>query len=379
MNEILNHPEPDKYETVNELITDTSTQLEWLKNSIIKEPTINSKINHNENIIKNNDYLRKFLYKIDNNPTLNDPAGNYISTFINKIKSYDFIGAMKSLFSYIEELLWPTNLNIKETFWFSNNKEINEFIEWIHHNKDTLTISELNQYQESLQAKINNTKTIKRKIGLTYALSHIIDEISLQQKPDQLWRQKHKSENDIKISRMAQHVQKWDILAINKSEQKIGDKLLTSLSQDDLDTSHVLIITDVNPETGDITVAHSTASKINEKGAGVETNVSLKEYCNQFNHIAIAVLNPPSNNRDIIIHNIQQKDWKWYDNKAAASTAILWQNISHNNNEYNCVELIAESFPETVNKEWRSWTHPSQMMKYLEPKYVTIAGKQIKN
>ncbi|MEI7562781.1 MAG: hypothetical protein WCJ39_03575 [bacterium] len=66
---------------------------------------------------------------------------------------------------------------------------------------------------------------------------------------------------------MAQQVQPGDVLAINKSEKKAGDKLLTELADDDMDTSHVLIVTHVDADAGTITVAHSTASKLNSKGS----------------------------------------------------------------------------------------------------------------
>jgi hypothetical protein len=62
---------------------------------------------------------------------------------------------------------------------------------------------------------------------------------------------------------MAQSVKPGDILAVNKSEQKTGDKLLTQLVDGDTDTSHVLVVTAVDPESGTITVAHSTGSKVN--------------------------------------------------------------------------------------------------------------------
>lgn len=57
---------------------------------------------------------------------------------------------------------------------------------------------------------------------------------------------------------MAQTVKPGDVLTINKSEQSRDDKLLTQLASDDLDSSHVLIVTDVDPNTGKVTVAHST-------------------------------------------------------------------------------------------------------------------------
>lgn len=62
---------------------------------------------------------------------------------------------------------------------------------------------------------------------------------------------------------------------------------------------------------------------------------------------------------------------------AAASTALLNKNITQNNDKYNCVELIAQSFPDDTAQEMKTWTHPSQFLQHLEPKYLTMAGKSI--
>ena len=233
--------------------------------------------------------------------------------------------------------MWPGSWP-EWTFWFKENTEIHNFTNWLSENIDKLTLSELETQKNYINNKISNCWWIKRKIGLTYAASRLLDEIVFKKDPSKLWMRwwsddtSNTSANKCIIAKMAQQVQPGDIIAINKSEQGTGDKLLTQISDEDLDTSHVLIITDVDPATWTIIVAHSTSSKLNSNGAWVETNISLTDYTDKFNAVSIATLRPPKWVAPTLVQNVLAKDGKWYDKLAAASTALLWSNITQRNN-----------------------------------------------
>ena len=339
-----------------------------------------------ENIPSNTEWwqnIDSLVNAINNNPELKDPEHkNIVQNFIESLKSWDISGAFTSLFSFLQWVMWPWQ-NPESTFWFKDNKEIQDFLERLSKNHDTMSITELEKQKNNLINKINWISGIKRKLWLTYALSRLLDEIVVKKDPNKLWMKWHSDWaiwdhiNNMNIAKMAQHVKPWDVLAVNKSEQKFWDKLLTQLSDDDIDTSHVLIVTAVDPESGKITVAHSTWSKLNSSWKWVETNVDLAQYTNQFNGIAIATLRPPEGVSQDLVKNVLAKNGKWYDEWAAASTALLWSNITKNNDKYNCVELIAQSFPDTVSSKRKDWTHPSQMLQELKPVYVTVAWKSM--
>lgn len=353
-----------------------------------KDPSIpNNFAKTGTDIVKDIESTQKIdnlVNEINNNPELKDPENkNIVQKFINSLKTWNISDAFSSLFSYIQWVMWDSEMATNDTVWFQDNKEIQEYMDRLITNKDNYTIQQLKDQKNILQNKIDNISWTKRKISATYALSRLLDEISEKEYPER-WKKRRDWASSISdkinnstIGKMSQHVKPGDVLAVNKSEQKMWDKLLTQFTEWDFDTSHVLIVTAVDPESGKITVAHSTGSKLNSEWSWVETNLDLAQYTNQFNGIAIATLRPPQWISETLVKNVLSKDGKWYDSWAAASTALLWNNITKNNDKYNCVELIAQSFPDNVSNKRKSWTHPSQMLQELQPTYVTIAGKSM--
>jgi hypothetical protein len=358
-----------------------------IKDATTKDPTVaNNFAKTGAEIVKDiesGQKVNELINKIDTNPELVDPQNeSKVKSFTEAIKQWNYSEAITILFDFLKGVMWPSD-NPESTFWFKDNKEINDFLEWLSKNVDTMSITELESQKDKLFAKIESSQWIKKKLWLTYAVSRLLDEIVYKKEPNKKrmkWSSdwwSNKTANELSIARMAQSVKPGDILAVNKSEQKTGDKLLTQLVDGDTDTSHVLVVTAVDPESGTITVAHSTGSKVNSTWSGVETEVSFSQYADQFNGLAIATLRPPTWVANTLVKNVLSKDGSWYDKFAAASTALTWSNFSNNNNNYNCVELIAQSFPNNVQNERKNRTHPSQMLKNMNPAYVTIAGKSI--
>lgn len=370
-----------------EIKKDWKTKGQALEQATTTNPkVVNDFANTGKEIVKDIESGQKvdnLINKIKSNPELEDPKNeNKVKQFTDALKQWNYSEAIAVLFDFLKGVMWPSS-NPESTFWFKDNKEINEFINRLSKNVDTMSVTELESQKNKFLWKIESTQWVKKKLWLTYAVSRLLDEIVVKKDPNKKrikWSSdwwSSKSANELAIARMAQSVQPWDILAVNKSEQKTWDKLLTWLSDGDIDSSHVLIVTSVDPEKGTITVAHSTGSKMNGSWSGVETEVSLFQYADQFNALAIATLRPPEWVATTLVNNVIAKNGSWYDKLAAVSTALTGSNLTKNNNNYNCVELIAQSFPSTVSSERKDRTHPSQMLKAMNPAYVTIAGKWI--
>ncbi len=364
--------------------TNTQQKKEEQNEKVVADVNLEKEL---ENIPSNTEWWQKIdnlVNAVNNDPTLKDPENkSIVQKFIDSLKSGDISWAFTSLFGFLQWVMWPWE-KLESTFWFKDNKEIQDFLTRLSWNYDKMSITQLEHQKDNLINKIESTTGVKRKLWLTYALSRLLDEIVVKKDTNKTWIMwerngiiPDKTPNQCAIARMAQQVKPGDVLAVNKSEQKMWDKLLTQLSDDDIDTSHVLIVTAVDPESGKITVAHSTQSKVNSSWKWVETNLDFADYTKQFNGIAIAALRPPEWTSEDLVKNVLSKDGKWYDEWAAASTALLWSNITKNNNKYNCVELIAQSFPDSVSVKRKNWTHPAQMLQELKPAYVTIAWKSI--
>lgn len=334
--------------------------------------------------LKNMEFQDKtgdMINKIKMEKDYNDPKSpDKVKQFVNCLRNWDIQWALSVFFDFVKGTMWD-GWWPEWTFWFKESEDITNFIGWLSMNADKLTIEHLEKQKDRLREEVNQTSGTKRKLWLTYALSRVLDHITWKRAPNLFrWSSDEAGACDANtsaIGRMAQRVKPWDILAINKSKQKAADKLLTQLVDDDMDTSHVLIVTNVDASSGEITVAHSTISKMNSRWSGVETGVSLAKYTEQFHAVAIAALQPPDNSGEELVRNVLQKNGRWYDKMAPISTAFLGDNIFGDNNKYNCVELIAQSFPDTITSSSKNWTHPSQMLQNLTPSYVTIAGKSI--
>lgn len=352
----------------------------------LKTQISNSKIDNKINSMWDSS-VNKLVNDINKDPNLNDKQEkSAVTNLIEDLKSWDFNKAMSTFFDFVKKLMWP--INKEKVFRFRDSPEINNFIKELSDTVDNtadpaILVEKLQWKRDELKIQIKNINWIRKKLWLTYALSRVLDELVYALDSNKSWMrwssdsQIDKTSNELSIARMSQQVKLGDILVVNKTEQKIWDKLLTQLSDSDIDSSHVMIVTWVDGTTGEITVAHSTQSKVNSNGQWVEVNLSLSKYTEKFNGIAIASMSPPPWTADVLIKNILEKDGKWYDNKAAASSALLGSNLVSNNNQYNCVELFTQSLPDNIKNDWKDITQPSDIFKYLEPNYVTMTWKAV--
>ncbi len=326
----------------------------------------------------------KLIKGVQHDETLNDPAWwNIVDKIMESIKSWNRTDALKTAYDFLVNVFGGWGGQWADFFRFKNNKQIHDFINDI--NTNNYSLAQLESKKRVLIDSINTTSGVKKKIWMTYALSHLLDHIVYSKYPEKSrmkWSSdtpSDKTHTQCTIARMAQQVQPGDIIAVNKSEQKTGDKLLTELTTGDLDASHVIIVTGVDPERGTITIAHSTMNKISQPDTKwVEINISLEDYANQFNGLAMVALNPPAEvDRTQLVNNVIAKNNMPYDSFAAASDWVLKTNIVANNGKYNCWELIAESFGDHVSAKMKQRSHPAQFVASLQPKYVSITGKSM--
>lgn len=272
------------------------------------------------------------------------------------IEHKDIKQTLASLFDIITDSIWSQP---EEAFWFKNIQKSSYYhllIETIYE----LSPEQLSKYTNQFQKEIDQTDKIRQKLLLTYIKSLCLDMITIKSQSPEI--------TTTHIQRMAQHIQPGDIILINKSKKNFADKLLLKYDTTSIDVSHAILVRDVNKQTGDITINHSTWHKING-GSWVETKVSFQDYAHQFKNLGIAVVRPPQELVPDLIQNTDNKDGKWFDYLAAIDDKVTY---NHEDNKYNCVELIAQSFPkEKVPEYWRQWTLPSDILKTFQSVYIT--------
>lgn len=365
--------------------------LEWWaldnKNKEVQKPAIKTEAVKNTPEVKDKTDVAKLVTAIKNNKNLDDPMSpNRAQEMLEAIKSGDVSKVLKIGMAFLNDVLWDNKWKEWSSWssWFEDNKEIGEFIAKLKTEASTLSKEDLMKKKDEFLANLKWQEWTKRKIGMVFALSRVLDEIC-QKDPskdrlkaiDKDGKPNPKPANELAIANMAQQVKPWDVLVVNKTEKVEADKLLTELRKDDLDASHVMIVTAVNPETGKITVAHSTTNKVNGEGRWVELDVNLSDYTNKYSGITLATMRPAEDKvAELLVKNVLAKKWAGYDQYSAASTALTGRNLFGKNNKYNCVELIAQSFPESVTADRKKRTHPSQVLENMDPVYIALAGSK---
>ena len=349
------------------------------------EPTIDPKTKSPETLPKW--ATEELISKIRNNDDLKDPiTTNLAEKFMYAVKSWNINEIAKIAFEFIQNSLWSSDWK-DSGFWFQDNKEIRDFAKRISENGSGMTIEQLQTQVEKLNGAIKSEEWVKKKIWFVYSLSRVLDQMVYKDKSKEWLRwdsekndktKNNNTANKLCIARMAQQLKIGDILAVNKSEEWkwIWDKLLDWIAWNDLNTGHILIVTAVDSDSWKITVAQSTQNKVNWWWAGVEIDVDLSDYTDKFDAMTIAAMRPDQNIATQLVKNVLLKEWSKYSNKAAAAWTILWQDIFSKKDEYNCVTLIAKSFPPEVSERRKKRTNPSQILENMEPVYVTVAGNK---
>lgn len=272
------------------------------------------------------------------------------------IKEKNISKTLESLFHVIIKSIWSSP---QEAFWFKNieSSDSHKLLSSTIHQLD---IEQLDIYINNISQEINTLNTIHDKLLLTYIKSLCLNEKTIKSNT--------KQEKMNKMQLLAAQIQPWDIILVNKSEKNIADNLLLEYDTSSIDVSHAILIHDVNYNTWEININHSTGHKTTW-WSGVETQVPFQNYIKQFQKLGIAIVRPPHEIINELIQNTDQKEWKKFDYWAVVKDKISKNN---KNEKYNCVELIAQSLPKDKVPKYRTErTIPSDILKTFNPFYVT--------
>lgn len=282
--------------------------------------------------------------------------------------------ALRVAFDFISDVLWAKKTT--KYFRFNNNKEIQDIL-----NNAGNTVEDRNKAISILKTNIHSlqnwTNTTKKRVWLATAMSRLQDYISLEEpKVKQLLASKS-SQQEKNIALMAQQVEPWDMLVLNKLSTNFRDNALTKVIPGRIEANHIMMVQEVNKEIGEITIAHSSMNKANSKGKWVEIWVNLLDYVRRYKGVGIAAIEPPNDiNRSQFVDSVKAKNWAKYDSRAAIFETLFKRNTVWKNEAYNCWELLRESmYPDSDT----SFSHPAEFLEYCNPKYVTTAWKNAKN
>jgi hypothetical protein len=162
-----------------------------------------------------------------------------------------------------------------------------------------------------------------------------------------------------------------------KSDTSSWANLLRSFEENNpVDYTHSVLVS--QNEKWEPTIIHSTMHKESEMWAWVE-EIPLKEYLEKYQPSDILVLDQEESMKQKSINFARSKLWKWYDTKVAIAwwlgntwvsfiDSYVWN--PYENDVYNCVELIAQSYSD--NEKIKRISHPNDFLDFwiFTPTYM---------
>lgn len=218
----------------------------------------------------------------------------------------------------------------------------------------------------ALENSIKSASSITRSLHLTNILS--LAKNSLTQK------EKNIDANNA-YWLLASNVKVGDVLLINKrKDTSFGAQALRWFEENNpADYTHSILITGVNP----VKFIHSTWHKESWPWSGVE-EVNLEYYFKKHKPSDVLVMKQHSPHKENSLKYAKERIGKWYDSKIAAMHGFSWIlptkmiNKAANDDEYNCVELIAKSYKN--DPKISRFSHPNQFLwnnETFTPSYMT--------
>lgn len=217
-----------------------------------------------EEKLQNNPYAKDKLVqtlqtKIDTDPALTDADGNKIQELLKQGKYRE---AIKAGFELISNAIFGGKER-KTEIGFPKFRQLDEEVSKLDLGKKST--SELTSLQEYFEGKISDAGSVKRKVSYTYLLSAVKDQVAQRD-------EKAKSRTEI----IEKQLQVGSVILLNKQNAGTGGMLLQDLSENDVDMTHVIVITEMGPP---VRFSHATEHKFsNTNRSGVETNVPLWDY-----------------------------------------------------------------------------------------------------
>lgn len=321
-------------------------ELNQLKNSVAS--TIG--MTH-EQLQSNQALLTTIKDQIESNQKLNDPTTPNIKELLQR-------GEIMKAIEIGFNALWATIFwDQHSQLFFSQFQEIATSLqaEKLKEKSD----AELNFLREQFELHSSTASSTKRRIAYTKALSIIKDEQKSRHQPELKFEEK-----------LAQEIEVGSVLLLNKKDAGFGGKLLQNLSDEDVDMTHVIVITQKWPP---LRFAHSTGQKFsNPNTGGVESDISLLEYLQQY-PADIIVTTPPEEKRKKALERVKmlasQQDQLSYSNTDALLGVIGKRETG--SKSFNCGSYVAEIL-ELESQDGNDLSIPNNWLsdKRLKPTYM---------
>ncbi len=283
----------------------------------------NPKASEIVDLVKQWKVVEAVTLKIDSDPTMKDPETNKIAKLL---KEWKILEAISEWFTLLFNSIFGDGNGNTELF-FPQFEDLNKYIAEM--NLDTKSLPELENLTKEFEEKIGKADSVKRKISYTYILSAIKVATEKKQNPET---------NLIKITEKQLEV--GSVILLNKQKAGTWWKLLQGVSKDDVDFTHVIVITEKWPPPK---FSHATEHKYwNSAQSGIETNVPLWDYL-KGNYADIVITQPPQEAKQKLIARLPelQKDENLQYSKTAAATGILGINDVQKW-KYNCGSYVQE-------------------------------------
>lgn len=276
------------------------------------------------------------------------------------IKKWNYFGAIKEWFRLIWALFWWNSNNP----WYEQFRETGKNITF-----SSMDINNLVSHIEYLQAEVKNTSGVKKKLHLTKILSDAKNTLMDKKNPNEQLKT---------YDRVCKEVKAGQIILLNKkSDTSSWANLLRSFEENNpVDYTHSVLVS--QNEKWEPTIIHSTMHKESEMWAWVE-EIPLKEYLEKYQPSDILVLDQEESMKQKSINFARSKLWKWYDTKVAIAwwlgntwvsfiDSYVWN--PYENDVYNCVELIAQSYSD--NEKIKRISHPNDFLDFwiFTPTYM---------
>lgn len=321
-------------------------ELNELKINIAKEVWI-----HAEQLKKNQSLINTLEDQIKNEYSGEVMQVPQIKDLLEK---WEFMEAVKVWLN----MLWEAVFNSQDSqLFFQYFTSIEETLQ-AEKIKDK-TDAELDFLKQQLDLHIDTAWTTKQRLAYTKALSIIKDELKLRHNPDVNFETK-----------IAEEIEEWSVLLLNKKDAGFGGKLLQSLSRDDVDMTHVIVITQKGPP---IRFAHATGQKFSDRSrSGIESDVPLLEYLKQ-NPSDIVVTTPPVEQRKKAIEKVQllaleeeNLDYSYTD----AFFGVIGRRETQSKS-FNCGAYVAEVL-DIKSQDWNDLAVPNNRLsdRRLKPTYM---------
>lgn len=293
--------------------------------------------------------VQKMIKKIDEDPKLKDPWLNKVAVLI---KNWKYMEAVKVWFELIMNAIF-SGKDGKTALGFPQFAFLNEDIQKL--DLSTKSPAELLVLKDEFTKKIADADSVKRRISYTYIVSHIIDTYEKKDNP-------HVNKMQI----VEKQLQVWSVLLLNKQNTGIWGKLLQWISDNDVDMTHVIVITEKWPPT---LFSHATEHKYgNNAQSWVETNVPLWDYL-KWNYADLVITNPPEIHRQKALErakNIKNDEVYQYSKTAAATWVLGMKQIEAW--KFNCWTYVQE----VLGLDWQGMAVPNNWLsdRRLQPSYM---------